>query len=110
MENFNNILDTLTPEQREAVEAELRKPRVKRPTDTVGDLIMRVSEKGAISFYGFAKFPLTTYPRVLLTILNHADQLREYMVEKKDTVVWKPRCAPGEGAPSDEEILGISSE
>ena len=38
-----------------------------------------VSAKGAISFYGFGRFPLTTYKNVLLFILDNAAKLREFI-------------------------------
>ena len=107
MSNFDNVLDTLTPEQRAAVEAELtkRKP-AGRSTDAVGSLNVRVSEKGAISFYGFGRFPITVYAKALLQILAEADTIRQYLVDHKDTIVWKAKAEAGEHAPEDSDILG----
>ena len=39
-----------------------------------------VSEKGAISFYGFnVRFPLTVYKQALVCILDHATELRSFI-------------------------------
>jgi hypothetical protein len=39
-----------------------------------------VSDKGALSFYGFnVRFPLTAYKQVVLFILDHAAQIREFI-------------------------------
>ena len=47
-----------------------------------GHVKVIVSEKGAISFYGFnVRFPLTVYKQALLCILDHAIELRKFIAD-----------------------------
>src|SRR5208337_10194 len=47
-----------------------------------GHVKVIVSEKGAISFYGFnVRFPLTVYKQALLCILDHAVELRKFIAD-----------------------------
>lgn len=46
-----------------------------------------VSDKGALSFYGFnVRFPLTAYKQVVLFILDHAVQIREFIAKNDSTL------------------------
>jgi hypothetical protein len=48
--------------------------------DGKATVTVAVSDKGAISFYGFnVRFPLTVYKSALLFILDHAVQLRAFI-------------------------------
>lgn len=51
---------------------------------------VKVSEKGAISFYGLrAKWPLTMYAQELELILDRADELRKFMADNKASLSFK---------------------
>lgn len=50
--------------------------------DGKATITVAVSDKGAISLYGFnVRFPLTVYKSALLFILNHADVLRKFIAD-----------------------------
>ena len=43
----------------------------------------KVSEKGAVSVYGLGRFPVTLYYEQWVRLLDHVDQLREFLEENK---------------------------
>jgi hypothetical protein len=48
--------------------------------DGKATITVAVSDKGALSFYGFnVRFPLTMYKSAILFILDHAVQIRAYI-------------------------------
>ena len=70
-----------TAEQRIAeLEAQLAAEKSKNTKK----LSYKVSEKGAISFYGLRRFPITIYPTELFAILDREQELREFVEENKD--------------------------
>ena len=44
---------------------------------------LKVSEKGAISVYGFGRFPVTLYPDQMARLLSHAQDITEFMAVNK---------------------------
>ena len=116
---MSEFVNSLNPEQRAAFEAEMtrvreeeasKRPASGRRTDACGNLNLKIGKASAISFYGWGRFPVTTFAPNLLTILNHADELRVYMVEHKDALSWGKGLEVGTDAPSDETILGIEDD
>lgn len=107
---MSNVLDTLTPEQKAEVEALLKAKGTRRSTDKVGTLNVRIGDKGAISFYGFGRWPITVFAQNMLEMLNSGDAIREYIVEHKDTLSWDRKQDRGEGAPEDFAILGFDPD
>jgi hypothetical protein len=51
---------------------------------------LKVSEKGAVSIYGYARFPITMYKATLLDILNRADELRQFVKDNDSKLTSKP--------------------
>jgi hypothetical protein len=51
---------------------------------------LKVSEKGAVSIYGYAKFPITMYKATLLDILNRAEELRQFVKDNDSKLASKP--------------------
>jgi hypothetical protein len=51
---------------------------------------LKVSEKGAISIYGYGRFPITMYKATLLDILNRADELRQFVKDNESKLAIKP--------------------
>jgi hypothetical protein len=49
----------------------------------------RVSEKGGVSVYGLGRFPVTLYYEQWIRLLDHADQLREFLEENKPNLKLK---------------------
>jgi hypothetical protein len=49
----------------------------------------RVSEKGAVSVYGLGRFPVTLYYEQWTKLLDHVDQLREFLEENKPNLKLK---------------------
>ena len=62
-------LSTMTREQLEAIVMAANKPRKH---------MMKVSEKGAISVYGFGKWPVTLYSQQFIELLDMADDIRAF--------------------------------
>jgi hypothetical protein len=65
-----------------AAEAKLDK-RDRRAID------FKVSEKGGVSVYGLGRFPVTLYYEQWIRLLDHADQLREFLEENKPSLKLK---------------------
>ena len=63
-------LATLSREQLEAMVIAANKPR---------KMTMKVSEKGAISVYGFGKWPVTLYRSQMERLLDGADDIRAFI-------------------------------
>jgi hypothetical protein len=51
---------------------------------------LKVSKKGAISIYGYARFPITMYKATLLDILDRADELRQFVKDNDAKLASKP--------------------
>ena len=49
----------------------------------------KVSEKGGVSVYGLGRFPVTLYYEQWIRLLDHADQLREFLEENKPNLKLK---------------------
>jgi hypothetical protein len=49
----------------------------------------RVSEKGGVSVYGLGRFPVTLYYEQWIKLLDHIDQLREFLEENKPNLKLK---------------------
>jgi hypothetical protein len=63
-------LERLTKEN-EALKAQTRaKP---------GHVTMKVSEKGAVSVYGLGRFPVTLYQEQWSKLLDHVEEIREFI-------------------------------
>ncbi len=62
---------------------EKNKTRERRAID------FRVGEKGGVSVYGLGRFPVTLYYEQWIRLLDHADQLREFLEENKPSLKLK---------------------
>ena len=56
-------------------------------------LEFRVGAKGGISVYGLGRFPVTLYYGQWLRLLDHTDELRNFMEENKSKLKLKPSAA-----------------
>lgn len=63
-------LSTFTREQLEAMVLAAHKPR---------KMTLKVSEKGAISVYGFGKWPVTLYREQMERLLDGADEIKAFI-------------------------------
>jgi len=52
-------------------------------------LTMKVSDKGAISVYGFGKWPITLYRQQMERLLDSADDIRAFIVANADNLSVK---------------------
>ena len=68
--------------QLEAANAALRQARQ-------GKLTMKVSEKGAISIYGFGKWPVTLYRSQIERLLDAVPQIRAFIEANADQLSEK---------------------
>jgi len=62
---------------------EKNKSRERRAID------FKVSEKGGVSVYGLGRFPVTLYYEQWIRLLDHVDQLREFLEENKPSLKLK---------------------
>ena len=46
---------------------------------TSSNVLMKVSEKGAVSVYGMGRFPVTLYKEQWLKLLDMSDQIRAFI-------------------------------
>jgi hypothetical protein len=66
------------------VKAELERLRqenaaLKAQKPKPGQFSMKVSEKGGVSIYGLGRFPVTLYQEQWGKLLDHADEIREFI-------------------------------
>ena len=54
-----------------------------------GVLEFRVSEKGGVSVYGLGRFPVTLYYEQWTRLLEHADELKEFLEANKSSLKLK---------------------
>lgn len=74
--------NTLSKEQREALEAMLKASQPK--------LGLKVSEKtGALSFYGLGRFPLTLYKSQWLKLLEKTQEIHQFIIDNNDKLTEK---------------------
>lgn len=52
-------------------------------------LSLKVSEKGCLSIYGLNRFPVSLYQEQWLTLLNQADEIRQFIQDNQDTLKSK---------------------
>ena len=55
-----------------------------------GALDFKVSEKGGMSVYGLGRFPVTLYYEQWTRLLEHVDQMREFLEANKSVMKRKP--------------------
>jgi hypothetical protein len=54
-----------------------------------GSIEFKVSEKGGVSVYGLGRFPVTLYYEQWIRLLDHADQIRNFLQENKSRLKMK---------------------
>lgn len=82
-------IENMTQEQMRA-EIERLKAEIAAKRKLEGRAIsLRVSEKGAVSIYGFGRFPLTVYPKNLQKLLGMADEINAFIEANKELLSWE---------------------
>jgi len=54
-----------------------------------GTIDFKVSEKGGVSVYGLGRFPVTLYYEQWIRLLDHAEQIRQFLEENKGRLKMK---------------------
>jgi hypothetical protein len=54
-----------------------------------GAIDFKVSEKGGVSMYGLGRFPVTLYYEQWVRLLDHAEQIREFLEQNKSRLKMK---------------------
>lgn len=54
-----------------------------------GTIDFKVSEKGGVSVYGLGRFPVTLYYEQWVRLLDHAEQIKQFMEENKSRLKMK---------------------
>jgi hypothetical protein len=44
-----------------------------------GELRLKISEKGGLSVYGLGRFPVTLYKEQWARLLNHVDEIKQFL-------------------------------
>ena len=57
---------------------------LKKPAARTGGISFKVSEKGAVSLYGLGRFPVTLYKEQWERLLQHGDQIKEFIASNED--------------------------
>ena len=71
-----------TLEQKMArLEAENRALREQVDHRKPGELRLKISEKGGVSVYGLGRFPVTLYKEQWSRLLQHADEIKNFLRE-----------------------------
>jgi hypothetical protein len=52
-------------------------------------ILMKVSEKGAVSVYGMGRFPVTLYKEQWLKLLNMSDDIRAFIAANESALKTK---------------------
>jgi hypothetical protein len=52
---------------------------------------LKVSPKGAVSIYGYQRFPITIYAESLLDILSRSDEIKAWVETNRSELSWKER-------------------
>jgi len=80
-------------EELKAKVAELEKQVQGRKRGTID---FKVSEKGGMSVYGLDRFPVTLYYEQWIRLLDHAEQIREFLEENKSQLKLKDTASSSE--------------
>ena len=71
-----------TAEQKLArLEAENRALKVQIDKRKPGEFRLKISEKGGLSVYGLGRFPVTLYKEQWSRLLNHVDEIKQFLQE-----------------------------
>ncbi|MBI1944182.1 MAG: hypothetical protein HYS27_00730 [Deltaproteobacteria bacterium] len=54
-----------------------------------GQFSLKVSEKGAVSVYGMGRFPVTLYQEQWQKLLEHGDEIRQFIKDNVDRLKKK---------------------
>ena len=54
-----------------------------------GNIDFKVSEKGGVSVYGLGRFPVTLYYEQWIRLLDHAEQIKQFLEENKSQLKMK---------------------
>jgi len=54
-----------------------------------GQLRLKVSEKGGLSVYGLGRFPVTLYKEQWSRLLDHADEIKNFLRENQNQLKAK---------------------
>lgn len=73
----------------EELKARLEQAEEKLKGRKRGSLDFRVSEKGGVSVYGLGRFPVTLYYEQWMRLLDHVDELREFLEANKHSLKLK---------------------
>jgi nucleoid DNA-binding protein len=67
-------------------------------------LSLKVSEKGAVSIYGFGRFPVTMYATNLARLFNLRAEVEAFVEANKANLIWTKGKLPGEDKPASFKL------
>lgn len=88
------ILNTIQPikekKEKKPKEKKQKEPKEKKQKETIDynerPLVLKVSEKKAISIYGMNRFPITLYKDQMIRLLEHSQEIYNF-IEKNESVL-----------------------
>jgi hypothetical protein len=80
------VPDDETQKELDRLRAENERLKARR---AIGDVTLRVSEKGGVSVYGLGRFPVTLYQEQWEKLLAHAEEIRAFIAENRDRLKKK---------------------
>lgn len=76
--------------QEELAKLKAENERLKaRSRGAKGEIIFRVSQKGALSVYGLGRFPVTLYKEQWLKLLDRIDDLKDFIRQHEGDLATK---------------------
>lgn len=73
------MADETAEEKVARLEAENRALKEQIDRRKPGELRLKISEKGGLSVYGLGRFPVTLYKEQWARLLNHADEIKQFL-------------------------------
>jgi len=67
----------------------LREENLKLKASKKASVSLKVTEKGGVSFYGLGRYPTTLYKEQWNLLLDHVDEIREFLAANDDRLAVK---------------------
>ncbi len=98
------------PPKKERVIKEKKEKKVKEKKEVAlpfeqRPLVIKVSQKKAVSIYNINRFPVTLYAEQWTRLLNHSDEIRRFIENNREELATKETSKLDNNNDNEEEIL-----